>query len=757
MQLEQILLEKFWLESFRPWQEEIIKSVINWNDTLVFMPTWWWKSLIYQMSWLVLDGLVLIISPLISLMKDQVDKLKDLWFRAELINSTISNFEKKMLLDEISLNTSGEKWSIKFLYIAPERLNDEYFLSIIKNVKISLIAIDEAHCISQWWHDFRPSYLKIKEFLEKLRFNTTTFPIVALTATATKKVRSDIVERLWIKEYQIFTAWFDRKNLAFIVREISKEQEKLEKVAEIISKTPPYWIVYCSSVKNVSKVYQYLLQNWIRVWIYTWEMSPDLREKEQNNFMNWTYDVIIATNAFGMGIDKRDIRYVIHYNLPWSIENYYQEVGRAWRDGKNSYWVILASYQDTIIQEFFIENSYPPKQEVLKLYDYLYTWFKLWEWENSQILKTYNSIAIESWIKNDIMVWSIVKMFEKYWVVKRWFDAREWDIDFRWRWITILLPKMQHDKIPILWSHQDLLKQESYFKLEQVKKLLFRPGCRKRFILEYFWDEEDLKSLKDNCLVCDYCIDKKKYEDSDKEFVVPSNVFFIILEFIKRLDNKFWSQILAWVLSWSRESKIIEWNLDIDKDFNILWVYSRDLVLAIFEVLLQFWYIYKTEGQFPKLSISQSWVAAIYNNSILLDEEKEIQSTLFFKARSIKKSLDTKKTSSVQKVKIEKIDTYTQTLELLKEKFSLEEISFKRELWLQTIEEHIVKLYIFNKLTLSEVLKYSTIDKLKKVKEVLKNNSLNKDKLKTIKEMLSSDISYFDIKIAISMIEKWDL
>ena len=428
--LENILKEKFWLESFREWQKEIIESVINWNDTLVFMPTWWWKSLTYQFPWMILEWVAIIISPLISLMKDQVDKLNSLWIRTELINSTISSFEKKMILNELSLNDSENIWSIKFLYIAPERLNDEEFFNVVKNIKISLVAIDEAHCISQWWHDFRPSYLKIKGFLEELRRNKS-FPLIALTATATKKVRTDITERLWITKYKTFTSWFDRKNLVYIVREISKEQEKLEKVLEIITKTPPYWIVYCSSVKAVSKVYQYLLWNWIRVGIYTWEMNADLREREQNNFMNSTYDVIVATNAFWMWIDKRDIRYVIHYNLPWSIENYYQEAWRAWRDGKTSYSAIIASYQDTIIQEFFIENTYPPKNDILALYNYLYKGFKIWEWAWTQVLKTYNSIAIESDLKSNMKVWSIIKIFEKYAILKRWFDAREWEVDFR--------------------------------------------------------------------------------------------------------------------------------------------------------------------------------------------------------------------------------------------------------------------------------------------------------------------------------------
>ena len=757
--LENILKEKFWLESFREWQKEIIESVINWNDTLVFMPTWWWKSLTYQFPWMILEWVAIIISPLISLMKDQVDKLNSLWIRTELINSTISSFEKKMILNELSLNDSENIWSIKFLYIAPERLNDEEFFNVVKNIKISLVAIDEAHCISQWWHDFRPSYLKIKGFLEELRRNKS-FPLIALTATATKKVRTDITERLWITKYKTFTSWFDRKNLVYIVREISKEQEKLEKVLEIITKTPPYWIVYCSSVKAVSKVYQYLLWNWIRVGIYTWEMNADLREREQNNFMNSTYDVIVATNAFWMWIDKRDIRYVIHYNLPWSIENYYQEAWRAWRDGKTSYSAIIASYQDTIIQEFFIENTYPPKNDILALYNYLYKGFKIWEWAWTQVLKTYNSIAIESDLKSDMKVWSIIKIFEKYAIVKRWFDAREWEVDFRWRWITLISWKQEEKDIPILWNHQNLLKEESYFKLEQVKKLLFRPGCRKKFILEYFWDEEDLKNLEENCWKCDYCLDKKKYEESEQKEVIPHNVFLIILEFIKRLDDKFWSQILAWILTWSKEKKIIEWNLDNDKDYNILWVYTKEIVLAVFDELLSKWFLYKSFGQFPKIWISEKWLSAIYNNSILLSENNSLQWWLFMKVKSLTNAISKKENSKSVKIKIEKVDkvdTYTQTLELLNTWKDLKEIAISREMTLQTIETHITKLYEFWKIGLHDIMKYSDFDKLKNIKSIIEKNNLELDKLAPIKELCPWNINYFDIKICLCLMEKGDL
>lgn len=335
MKLETALQDFFHLESFREGQKEIIESIVGRNDTLVFMPTGGWKSLTYQLPWVVLDGVCVVISPLISLMKDQVDSLTELWIKAKLINSTITPSQIDEILEELQSNRSNP---IKFLYIAPERLNSHKFLRIVSGIKISLLAIDEAHCISQWWHDFRPSYMKILSFIEKLVWEwERKFPIVGLTATATDKVRTDISERLGLWEYKIFISGFDRKNIIIVVREISKVSEKIDKVKEILEKTAGTWIIYCSSRKSVKELYSTLQNEWMAVGMYTWEMDNTQRENMQNTFMNSWYKAIIATNAFGMWIDKKDVRFVIHYNLPWSIENYYQEVWRAGRDGKKSF------------------------------------------------------------------------------------------------------------------------------------------------------------------------------------------------------------------------------------------------------------------------------------------------------------------------------------------------------------------------------------------------------------------------------------
>ena len=751
-----ILQKQFKLESFRDGQEEIVQSAIDRKDTLVFMPTGGWKSLTYQLPGIYHEGVTLVISPLISLMKDQVDKLNELWIKTELINSTIDRYDIQIILNEISNPTTD----VKFLYIAPERLNSPEFVRVISKIKISLVAIDEAHCISAWGHDFRPSYMKIRGFLDNLR-KEGTFPIMALTATATHKVREDIVERLWLDDFNSFTAWFDRKNITIIVREISKKEEKMEKVAEILDKTAWSGIIYCASRKAVKEVYDLLIQNWVKAWIYTWAMTPENREVEQNRFMNDEYKVMVATNAFGMWIDKKDIRFVIHYNLPGSIENYYQEVWRAWRDGKQSFWIVIASFQDTKIQEFFIENTYPSKEEILKLYDFLYAWNKEWEWKWKTILKTYFTISSESWIWSDMKVWSALRILEKYWILRRWVNSSEQEEGFRWRWMTLVQEKRKHSNLMVDWNHQDLLKTEAYFKLEQIKKLLFYPTCRKRFILTYFWDEEDLATLPDNCWTCDYCLEKEKFADMEVEDFVNLSVFALVLDVVKEMDAKIWVVMMTKFLRGSRDAKLVEWKMDKRENFWVLEDLTSELIQAVIEALISQDYLLKTEWKYPLLWITDTGRVAIVKDNFLKDDNSELQHYIRMKLWSSSWKKKTK-TTKTKKERAAKWETYNETLALLKNWISLKEISEKRDMWLQTIEWHVVKLYEISELWLSDLLKFTNFSNLKQVKDVIINElSGVTNPLKPIKEKLAENdyknISYFDIKMAIAMMDKKDL
>ncbi len=752
--LQQTLENIFGLKDFRAWQREIIENILSKKDSLVFMPTWGWKSLTYQLPWVVFEWLTIVISPLISLMKDQVDFLNSLWIKARLINSTISYWE----INEIFFDLENNKTNpIKFLYIAPERLNSSKFLEIIKKINISLLAIDEAHCISQWGHDFRPSYMKILPFLKELR-ERKFFPVVALTATATPKVRQDIITRLGIEDAKIFIKWFDRKNIVIMVREISEKIKKFEKVLEILEHIKWTWIIYCSSRKSVDEVYDMLLEYKIKAGKYTWAMLASVREEMQNKFMNWEYKVIVATNAFWMWIDKKDIRFVIHFNLPWSIENYYQEIWRAWRDWKQSVAICLASYWDTKIQEFFIENTYPTKEEVLKLYDYLYKDIKLWEGKGKVLQMTINHISSHSSLSNDMKVSSWLKILEKYNIISRWIDENLKEEWFRWRWITLIQEKRIHSHLLINWKKQEELKKEAYYKLEQIKKLLFYPSCRRKFILKYFWDTKDLEKIWDNCGTCDFCLDKNKFDKLEKKDLIPVSSFALILETVKEYDEQYWQVMIRRVLEGSEEKKLLQNNLDLFKYYWALKDYSRNAIWAMIDALIFEWYLYKTSWAYPVLWITELGSAVIIRNTALKEALEELNSYVIWKV-----GFDNlfKKENKKQNKK-SKIDTKKETLKLLKEWKNIEEIASLRELTKITIESHIVDLYIYWDLNLIDILKLVSLSSIKEVKKVIKNNfSWEVERLREIKEILDknwkNNISYFDIKIAIAMMQKGDI
>lgn len=351
-----ILKKYYGYTSFRKGQEDIINSIINKNDVLAIMPTGGGKSICYQIPSMVLEGITIVISPLISLMKDQVDTLKTMGINATYINSSLGHQEFNEILD----NIRDDKY--KIIYVAPERLDSYEFINIIRDKNISQVAIDEAHCVSQWGHDFRLSYTKIHYFIE----NFISRPVVtAFTATASKEVREDIKSSLRLKSPDIYISGFNRENLYInIVKSSSKNKYIIDYLENHKEKSG---IIYAATRKDVEKIYDGLEKRGYSVSKYHAGLSKDERDKNQEDFINDKINIMIATNAFGMGIDKPNIRWVIHYNMPQSIENYYQEIGRAGRDNEESECILLFSPGDVHIQQYLIDISVDnPKRKLFQ-------------------------------------------------------------------------------------------------------------------------------------------------------------------------------------------------------------------------------------------------------------------------------------------------------------------------------------------------------------------------------------------------------
>src|SRR6185369_3200097 len=355
------LQKHFGFEDFREGQREVIGSILEGKDAVVVMPTGSGKSLCYQLPAMILDGVTLVVSPLIALMKDQVDALRARGLPATFINSSISDSEQHARIEALR---RGEH---KLVYIAPERFRSSRFNAALQQIPISLFAVDEAHCISTWGHDFRPDYLRLRSVIKSLGQVQT----LALTATATPYVRSEIIQQLGLNRPQTFVSGFDRPNLSIEVIHTEKEREKMARIKALARQIPGSGIIYASTRKAVEQVGNKLKALDLGVSIYHAGMSDSVRVRAQDDFMSGRTQMIVATNAFGMGIDKPDIRFVVHYQMPGSIEAYYQEIGRAGRDGLPSTCVLMFNYADKNTHDFFIEGSYPDISVIKRVYDAL--------------------------------------------------------------------------------------------------------------------------------------------------------------------------------------------------------------------------------------------------------------------------------------------------------------------------------------------------------------------------------------------------
>lgn len=580
MDIHQILLKYWGYNSFRPLQEDIINAALEGNDTLALLPTGGGKSICFQVPAMVKEGICIVVSPLIALMKDQVENLTKRNIKAVAIYSGMTKREIDITLDNCIYG------NIKFLYISPERIETEIFKVRYEKMNVNLIAIDESHCVSQWGYDFRPSYLNIAQ----LRDKKPDVPFLALTATATPEVVVDIQKQLKFKKENALQKSFERKNLAYTVLQ---EEDKLNRILKILTNVPGTSVIYVRSRKKTKEIALFLLKNGISADYYHAGLSNEERTLKQSNWINNITRVIVSTNAFGMGIDKPDVRSVIHIDLPDSLEAYFQEAGRAGRDEQKAYAVLLFETADRIDLEQRIVNSFPEIPIIKKVYQALANYFqipigsalnesyslniidfsqqynleiftvynclKFLEKEGYLILSesNYNASRIKFEInkddlyefqvkkpKLDIFIKTILRSYsglfenfakiDEFELAKRLKTSKEKVVkalqylnhlevisyleQTNQPQLTYLTERLDVKDIKISAKHYHDRKEIAVKKMESV--IYFATAkhkCRSEILLKYFGEKEVYR-----CGVCDVCIDRNKLELSDVEFSAVS-------------------------------------------------------------------------------------------------------------------------------------------------------------------------------------------------------------------------------------------
>jgi len=770
------LHEHFGFTEFREGQQEVITAILEGKNAIVVMPTGSGKSLCYQLPALMFDGATVVVSPLIALMKDQVDALRARNLPATFINSSVDEKEQWSRIEALR---DGQ---YKLVYVAPERFRSNRFLQALKSIRVSLFAVDEAHCISTWGHDFRPDYLRLKNVVQALNANGTGAQTIALTATATPYVRSDIIQQLGLTKPETFVSGFDRPNLTIDVVHTEKEREKIARIKRLAKSNEGSGIIYAATRKAVEQVALQLQTQGLSVSAYHAGMGDAARVKSQEEFMNGRTQMIVATNAFGMGIDKADIRFVAHYQMPGSIEAYYQEIGRAGRDGLPSSCVLLFNYADKNTHDFFIEGSYPNAEVVRNVYGVLLsTRLKRIELSAAEIAK-------RAGVRNEMAVQSTLYLLERAGHIHRLANAKDasgnyaaanppWAVNTgnagtgtpgvspapatqratgakpsRAPRAILMLDNVRPDKLRVTPADVERRAGLERRKLREMIEFCYTEYCYRAAILDYFGDRHHAR----NCGSCGNCnphsiaktpLARDEVPDEVRQSVrarkggatLPKSATpreltddenlraRKILACASRMKGRFGKTVLAATLRGSAGKNVMQAHLNELSTYGLLNDMRQEDILLYIDALCAAGCLRVSPGEYPTVSITEP-------GERVMREQERVQLAL----------ADDRPAKNEDESLLPA--TASQTYTLFRNGHSVADIAQQRELVVNTIEGHLVEC-IAAGLPVDLAKLVSDSDRLQIEKAIAQYGT---EKLKPIRESLPESITYNMIRFVVA-------